>query len=69
MNDNNEMRPFYPAVFDLSDMSAAEQKQMFLSVSVKSLGMWLTYYEQRKEEEICTLIRSIRDAKNAGVSG
>lgn len=50
--------------FDLKDMSDDEMRSMFMGVSVKSLAMWLDYYQGKEQYEVCRLIKEIRDHKN-----
>ncbi|HYC29420.1 MAG TPA: hypothetical protein VEB42_11395 [Chitinophagaceae bacterium] len=50
--------------FDLKDMNEEERKAMFMRVSVKSLSMWMSYYEGKQQFEVCREIKEIRDFKN-----
>ena len=55
MKRRPKVRPF-DAVYHLNE---EDMRQMFLSVSVSSLGEWLKYYMSKSKPAICEIIREV----------
>ncbi|HRO41577.1 MAG TPA: hypothetical protein PL009_01990 [Flavipsychrobacter sp.] len=64
MSQNKKGMPISHLNFDLKNMSVDEMKSMFMNVSMRSLGSWLTYYQGKEQYEICQIIKDIYDYKS-----